>query len=72
MNFKKLIYKIKVEFLSRFYILNAKKLQKQASKDKKINLFTLDNIEKKKCSYDLSICIPTYARIEKKNTLNMQ
>lgn len=70
MNFKKLIYKVKVEFLSRFYILNAKKLQKKASKDKKINQFILDNIEKKKYSYDLSICIPTYARVEKKKYLD--
>lgn len=70
MNFKKWSYNLKVEFLSRFYILNAKKLQKKASQDKKINQFKLDKIEKKKILYDISICIPTYARIEKKKYLD--
>ena len=72
MNFKKCLNSLKIEFLSRLYILNAKKLQKKTSKDKKINEFKLDNVEKKKILYDISICIPTYARIEKENTSIMQ
>ena len=36
MNFKKCLNSLKIEFLSRLYILNAKKLQKKVSKDKKL------------------------------------
>ena len=67
---KKIINFLILELISYVYILNAYRLSKIFTKNKKINEFKLNYLDIKKTEYDLSICIPTFARKEKAKYLD--
>lgn len=67
---KKIFNFLLLELISYVYIINAYRLSNILTKNKKINEFKLNYLEIKKTEYNLSICIPTFARKEKAKYLD--